>query len=101
MQEARDVIEGLVAENAVVYGVTTGFGDLATTFIDGAQAGQVQVRDRLVEEGAGARPSMHEEQVERPLPARSVGQRHPVVGADRFHLFLLQGRRPGAGAEPR
>ena len=24
MQEARDVIEGLVAENAVVYGVTTG-----------------------------------------------------------------------------
>ena len=36
MQEARDVIEGLVAENAVVYGVTTGFGDLATTFIDGA-----------------------------------------------------------------
>ena len=29
MQEARDVIEALVAEGAVVYGVTTGFGDLA------------------------------------------------------------------------
>ena len=27
MQEARDVIESLVAEGAVVYGVTTGFGD--------------------------------------------------------------------------
>ena len=34
MQEARDVIESLVAEGAVVYGVTTGFGDLASTFID-------------------------------------------------------------------
>ncbi len=33
MQEARDVIEGLVAEGAVVYGVTTGFGDLATRSI--------------------------------------------------------------------
>ena len=34
MQEARDVIESLVAEGAVVYGVTTGFGDLASTFIE-------------------------------------------------------------------
>ena len=33
MVEARDVIEALVADGAVVYGVTTGFGDLATTFI--------------------------------------------------------------------
>ena len=33
MQEARDVIESLVARGEVVYGVTTGFGDLATTFI--------------------------------------------------------------------
>ena len=42
MQEARDVIDGLVAEGAVVYGVTTGFGDLATTFIEPGQAGQLQ-----------------------------------------------------------
>ena len=33
MQEARDVIEALVDSGAVVYGVTTGFGDLATTYI--------------------------------------------------------------------
>src|SRR6188472_1020655 len=33
MQEARDVIDTLVARGEVVYGVTTGFGDLATTFI--------------------------------------------------------------------
>ena len=42
MQEARDVIDRLVHDGAVVYGVTTGFGDLATTFIDPAQAGRLQ-----------------------------------------------------------
>ena len=40
MQEARDVIEALVAEGAVVYGVTTGFGDLATTFIEPSRRGR-------------------------------------------------------------
>jgi histidine ammonia-lyase len=40
MQEARDVIESLVARGEVVYGVTTGFGDLATSFIPpGDEAG--------------------------------------------------------------
>ena len=39
MQEARGVIESLVAEGAVVYGVTTGFGDLATTFVDPERSG--------------------------------------------------------------
>jgi len=52
MQEARDVIEALVAEGAVVYGVTTGFGDLATTFIPPAQAGQLQ-RNLLMSHAAG------------------------------------------------
>src|SRR5919109_1201843 len=33
MAEARQVIDGLVAAGEVVYGVTTGFGDLATTFV--------------------------------------------------------------------
>ena len=42
MQEARDVIETLVARGEVVYGVTTGFGDLATTFIRPADAERLQ-----------------------------------------------------------
>ena len=42
MQEARDVIEALVAEGQVVYGVTTGFGDLATTIIEPNQAARLQ-----------------------------------------------------------
>ena len=42
MQEARDVIEMLVDAGEVVYGVTTGFGDLATTFIERDQVGRLQ-----------------------------------------------------------
>ena len=42
MQEARDVIESLVVEGAVVYGVTTGFGALASTSIPATEAGRLQ-----------------------------------------------------------
>ena len=42
IEEAHQVIAELVAEGAVVYGVTTGFGDLATTSIDPAMAGRLQ-----------------------------------------------------------
>ena len=52
IQEARDVIESLVAEGAVVYGVTTGFGDLASTFIAPEQAGLLQ-ENLLMSHAAG------------------------------------------------
>jgi histidine ammonia-lyase len=42
MQEARDVIDTLVARGEVVYGVTTGFGDLATTSIPPEDAAVLQ-----------------------------------------------------------
>ena len=42
VDEAREVIERLVAAGEVVYGVTTGFGDLATTFIDPADSARLQ-----------------------------------------------------------
>ena len=42
MQEARDVIAGLVAEGATVYGVTTGFGALASTSIAADDAPRLQ-----------------------------------------------------------
>jgi histidine ammonia-lyase len=38
----RAVIEALVAEGAVVYGVTTGFGDLATTFVEPGRSAELQ-----------------------------------------------------------
>ncbi len=40
--EAREVVERLVAAGEIVYGVTTGFGDLATTFIDPADSARLQ-----------------------------------------------------------
>ena len=52
MQEARDVIASLVADGAVVYGVTTGFGALASTYIEPAQAGRLQ-ENLLMSHAAG------------------------------------------------
>jgi histidine ammonia-lyase len=52
MAEARAVIAGLVADGAVVYGVTTGFGDLATTFVDPARSAELQ-RRLLMSHAAG------------------------------------------------
>ena len=42
MIEAREVVERLVAAGEIVYGVTTGFGDLATTFVSPADSAQLQ-----------------------------------------------------------
>ncbi|OGO56834.1 MAG: histidine ammonia-lyase [Chloroflexi bacterium RBG_16_72_14] len=42
MAEARAVIDALVERGEVVYGVTTGFGDLATTFIPPGDAARLQ-----------------------------------------------------------
>ncbi len=43
MAEARAVVARLVDAGDVVYGITTGFGDLATTFIPPADARRLQV----------------------------------------------------------
>jgi histidine ammonia-lyase len=50
--EARQVVERLVAAGEVVYGVTTGFGDLATTFIPPADTAQLQ-RNLLMSHAVG------------------------------------------------
>jgi len=52
MQEARDVIERLVAQGAVVYGVTTGFGALADRSIAPADVERLQ-ENLLVSHAAG------------------------------------------------
>ena len=77
MQEARDVIESLVAEGAVVYGVTTGFGDLASTFIEPAQAGQLQ-ENLLMSHAAGVGAPFPREIVRAMLaPARQHARAGP------------------------
>jgi histidine ammonia-lyase len=98
MQEARDVIDALVAEGAVVYGVTTGFGDLATTFIDPSQAGRLQ-ENLLMSHAAGVGPAFPREAVRAMLLLRAntlalghSGCRPLVV--DRLLEFLERGIHP-------
>ncbi|MEJ7748309.1 MAG: histidine ammonia-lyase [Candidatus Limnocylindrales bacterium] len=70
MAEARAVIDSLVAEGAVVYGVTTGFGDLASTFIEPARAGELQ-ENLLMSHAAGVGPSFPREVVRAMLLLRA------------------------------
>jgi histidine ammonia-lyase len=98
MQRARDVIESLVAEGAVVYGVTTGFGDLASTFIEPAQTGQLQ-ENLLMSHAAGVGAAFPREIVRAMLLLRAntlaIGHSgvRPVV-VDRLLAFLEAGIHP-------
>ena len=98
MQEARDVIEALVARGDVVYGVTTGFGDLATTSIPAADAARLQ-ENLLVSHAAGVGPAFPREVVRAMLLLRAntlalghSGCRPLLV--DRICRFLELGIHP-------
>ncbi|CAN5459516.1 histidine ammonia-lyase [soil metagenome] len=98
MQEARDVIESLVAEGAVVYGVTTGFGDLASTSIPPEQAGRLQ-ENLLMSHAAGVGAAFPREIVRAMLLLRAntlalghSGCRPLIV--DRLLEFLQLGIHP-------
>ena len=98
LQEARDVIESLVAEGAVVYGVTTGFGDLATTFVPPERSAELQ-RRLLMSHAAGVGPPFPREIVRAMLLLRAntlalghSGCRPLLV--DRLLEFLALGIHP-------
>jgi histidine ammonia-lyase len=98
MQEARDVIDGLVAAGEVVYGVTTGFGDLATTFIPPADASRLQA-NLLASHAAGVGAPFPREVVRAMLLLRAntlalghSGCRPLLV--DRICAFLAAGIHP-------
>lgn len=59
---SRKVIEGMVKRGAVVYGVTTGFGDLARKSISPAEAATLQ-RNLILSTAAGTGPSLREDEV--------------------------------------
>jgi histidine ammonia-lyase len=98
MQEARDVIETLLAEGAVVYGVTTGFGDLATTFVEPARSAQLQ-ENLLMSHAVGVGEPFPREVVRAMLllRANTLALGHsgcrPVV-LDRILAFLEHGLHP-------
>jgi histidine ammonia-lyase len=70
MQEAREVIESLVASGAVVYGVTTGFGDLAMVSIPTADVARLQ-EHLLMSHAAGVGPAFPQEVVRAMLLLRA------------------------------
>ena len=98
IQEARDVIDRLVAEGQVVYGVTTGFGDLASVSIAPDEAGRLQ-ENLLMSHAAGVGAAFPIEIVRAMLLLRAntlalghSGCRPLVV--DRLLAFLAAGIHP-------
>ena len=98
MVEAREVIDRLVAAGEVVYGVTTGFGDLATTFIDPADSARLQ-ENLLVSHAVGVGDQLPRDVVRAMLLLRAntlalghSGCRPDLV--DRICDFLRRGIHP-------
>jgi histidine ammonia-lyase len=98
MDEARGVVERLVADGEVVYGVTTGFGDLASTFIAPGDAARLQ-ENLLMSHAAGVGRALPAEVVRAMLLLRAntlalghSGCRPLVV--DRLIDFLRLGIHP-------
>jgi histidine ammonia-lyase len=103
MQEARDVIERLVAEGAVVYGVTTGFGALADRSIAPADVERLQ-ENLLVSHAVGVGEPLPRDVVRAMLLLRAntlalghSGARPLVV--DRLLEFLRHGIHPVVPAQ--
>ncbi len=103
MEEARAVVERLVAAGEVVYGITTGFGDLATTFIAPADARRLQ-ENLLVSHAVGVGPALPRDLVRAMLLLRAntlalghSGCRPAVV--DRLLRFLELGIHPVVPAQ--
>lgn len=98
MEEARAVVERLVAAGEVVYGVTTGVGALATTVIGPEDAAALQ-ENLLVSHAAGVGPPLPREVVRAMLLLRAntlalghSGCRSLIV--ERLCDFLERGLHP-------
>jgi histidine ammonia-lyase len=98
MQEAREVVERLVADGAVAYGVTTGFGDLASVSIRPEDTGRLQ-ENLLMSHAAGVGPAFPAEVVRAMLLLRAntlalghSGCRPLLV--ERLLAFLAAGVHP-------
>jgi histidine ammonia-lyase len=103
MQESRDLIERLVEAGEVVYGVTTGFGALATRFIAPADAERLQ-ENLLMSHAAGVGAPLDREIVRAMLllRANTLALGHsgcrPVL-VDRLLAFLDLGIHPVVPAQ--
>ena len=80
MAPARELVERVLADDRVVYGITTGFGAMATTRIDTAQAAELQV-GLVRSHAAGVGPPLPDELVRAMLllRARTLAQGYSGV----------------------
>jgi histidine ammonia-lyase len=103
MEPARQVVEEAVASGTTMYGVTTGFGAMASTHIDPVQAGELQV-SLLRSHATGVGPPLGPEFVRAMLllRARTLAQGHsgvrPII-VERLVEFLNQGLLPTVPAQ--
>jgi histidine ammonia-lyase len=103
MQESRDLIERLVDGGEVVYGVTTGFGDLANRSVAPADAPRLQ-ENLLMSHAAGVGEPLDQEIVRAMLllRANTLALGHsgcrPVL-VDRLLAFLELGIHPVVPAQ--
>jgi len=103
MHRSRDVVEALVDEDAVVYGVTTGFGALADRSIDRADTERLQ-ENLLVSHAAGVGEPLPRDVVRAMLLLRAntlalgLSGARPAV-ADRLLEFLGSGIHPVVPAQ--
>src|SRR4029079_3205664 len=100
---SRSLIDGIVERGEVVYGVTTGFGDLATRSIDPADDAQLQ-ENLLTSHAAGVGPALPRETVRAMLLLRAntlalghSGCRSLIV--ERLLAFLDHGIHPVVPAQ--
>ena len=98
MSEARAVVEALVRSGEVVYGITTGFGDLASTVVAAGDATALQ-ENLLMSHAAGVGPALPREVVRAMLLLRAntlalghSGCRPLIV--DRIAALLAAGVHP-------
>ena len=98
MRGARDLVADVVAKDRTVYGITTGFGRLATTHIDPEEAARLQVSLlRSHAAGVGAKLSDRSVRAMLLLRARTLAQGHsgvrPVI-VERLVEMLNRGLLP-------
>ncbi len=90
MRASRSVIERLVAEGATVYGVTTGFGDLADVRIEPAETAELQ-RNLVRSHAAGVGEPLPEEVVRAMLVLRANALAVGLSGVRADIVELLAG----------
>ncbi len=94
MAPARSVVDRIVAEGATVYGITTGFGALASVRVSPAEARQLQ-QSLVLSHAAGMGPPVEPEVVRAMMLLRA---RTLAAGVSGVRPVLVAGsRRPSSG----